>query len=232
MAMKKGKLGEILIQQQLIEKKQLQDALVDQERWGGKLGQHLIRMGAITENELLGALSFQYGIATIDFTKSTVKIEALETVPKKVCDRYNLVPVALKRIGSQKKLLVAIADPMNFDAIREVEFVSSAEVSTVLALESHIEKIVEYCYHPDGYRESNSDVLRGSLALDVDVEPTEDDSRSIVISQDGRELMLGMESRSQNQGLRALINLLIDRGVLTLEEFHAYLDAVKQSETP
>lgn len=227
--MAKQLLGQILLERGVITEVQLTDALNDQKTWGGKIGQVLIRMSAITEEQLVDFLSYQLGISKIDFTKSPITMEALQLVPKAICSQYCLIPVAKKDQGSQKRLLVAFADPLDFEAVRQAEFTSNCVVSAVLGSEKDIRNAIDYCYRDEGLRECTE----GLPCLDqIDLDSVQlPDEEAVIFTQDGRELMVGMESRGSDAGLRALVDLLVDKGYIKLEEFRERLDKIKQEES-
>jgi len=60
------RLGEILIKESLITQDQLQKALDFQRANGGKLGSCLTKMGFITDDDITGVLSRQYGVPSIN----------------------------------------------------------------------------------------------------------------------------------------------------------------------
>ena len=227
--MKKELLGQILLEHGVITPPQLQEALSDQKKWGGKLGQHLIRMGALTRAQLLDFLSLQLGIAKIDFEKSPITNEALLAVPKKLCLKYLLIPIAKKEQNNQKRLLVAMADPLDFNAIREVEFVSNCVVTTALATEDNIRRAVEYCYSPDGLREC----CNGLPAVSQINVPMNDDSReeAVIFTQEGREMSVQGDNRAMgNLAVRVLIDMLAEKGIISIKEFHERLSVAKDEE--
>ncbi|HOY09835.1 MAG TPA: hypothetical protein PLB05_07145, partial [Candidatus Omnitrophota bacterium] len=53
------KIGEILLQQKLITEDQLQDAIAMQKRDGGRVGENLIKLGYLTEEDIVSALAAQ-----------------------------------------------------------------------------------------------------------------------------------------------------------------------------
>ena len=56
METKRKKLGEILIEEKVIDEMQLKAALGHQQQWGGKLGTTLIEMSFVTERALADEL--------------------------------------------------------------------------------------------------------------------------------------------------------------------------------
>ena len=213
-------LGQIMLDAGLIDETQLNAALNNQRSWGGRLGSHLVKAGYITEAQLLDALSYQLGVAKINFRRSRIYKEALELVPKPVCDKFNLIPVAVKAQRGARKLLVAMSDPTNFKAIQEVEFTSGHMVVTVVALESEIERAIAYCYHPSGLRESQglaevSDVIELNDTMErVEEEP-------IIITPEGE--LHGLENRTSDLAIRIVIDMLVEKGIISADEFRQRL---------
>ncbi|HPQ72250.1 MAG TPA: hypothetical protein PKW95_24220 [bacterium] len=222
-------IGEILIQAGLISETQLKAALSAQKTWGGRVGTHLVKAGALSEEKLLDALSHQLGIAKINFRRSRIYIEALQMVPKHICEKYGVVPVAVKEGKGRRKILLAMADPTNFEAIQEVEFASNYNVVTVIALESDIERAIRYCYHPDGLRASEGlSELADVIEIDADKAEEAPQTEPIIITPEGE--IQGLDNRNSQIGLRALIDILIAKGFMTLDEFHQRLQYLKNKE--
>ena len=223
---KKELLGQILVENGLITPTQLTEALNDQKSWGGKIGQVLVRMGAISNSQLLDILSDQLGVAKIDFTRSPITLEALKMVPKNVCVKYGLIPVAKKDLGSQKRLLVAMTDPMDFNAIREVEFSGNCIVSTVLAIDDDIRRAIDHCYSNEGLRGCKNGIPSVS-GIELDSVPMSDEE-PVIFTQEGREIYLDKDFRGTGMALKVLVDLLVDKGIFDLEEFHDKLKKFKE----
>lgn len=222
-------IGEIMIQAGLITETQLKAALSAQKAWGGRVGTHLVKGGVLSEEKLLDALSHQLGIAKINFHRSRIYIEALQLAPKHICEKYGVIPVAVKEGKGRKKLLLAMSDPTNFEAIQEVEFVSNHSVVTVIAFESDIERAIRYCYHRDGLRASEGlSELADVIEIDADKADEKSETEPIIITPEGE--IKGLDNRNSQIGLRALIDILIAKGFVTLDEFHQQLQHLKNKE--
>ena len=63
-----GRLGELLVREKLITPLQLQGAVEQQRKSGGRLGHHLTKLGYVQENELTAFLSQQYGVPSINLS--------------------------------------------------------------------------------------------------------------------------------------------------------------------
>jgi type IV pilus assembly protein PilB len=214
-------LGEILTEAGLIDGTHLKAALASQTRWGGRIGEHLVKAGMITEQQLMDALSHQLGVAKVNFRKSHIYLEALRAVPRNVCVKYTVIPIAVKAQQGRKKLLLAMADPTNFQAIQEVEFISGHAVVTALASESDVLRAIDWCYSPDGLRES-SGLAELSEAIELTPQLVGTDNEAIIINPEAE--FAHRDHRVSDYAFRALVDLLIEKRVFTAEELHTQLE--------
>src|SRR6266481_2290787 len=100
------RLGEILVKESLITQDQLQKALEFQRANGGKLGSCLTKMGFITDDDITGVLSRQYGVPSINLKYYEIDPNVIKLIPQDTALRYQVVP--LSRVGSV--LTIAMTD--------------------------------------------------------------------------------------------------------------------------
>ena len=98
----KKKIGDQLLENGVIDKYQLKAALNRQERWGKKLGETLMEMGFITEDVLIKTLSGIFNIPSIKPEKFEISKKILTLIPREVCERLNVIPLAIKTINNKK----------------------------------------------------------------------------------------------------------------------------------
>ena len=101
------RLGEILLKESLITQDQLDKALEFQRSNGGKLGSCLTKMGFITDDDITGVLSRQYGVPSINLKYYEIDPNVIKLIPQDTALRYQVVP--LSRVGSV--LTIAMTDP-------------------------------------------------------------------------------------------------------------------------
>ena len=117
--MARRKLGELLIEAQVIDLMQLQSALGEQKKWGRPLGQTLVELGFISEGALVRALGNQLNIPAVELEGETASPEALMLLDYEFCQQHACFPFNYEERG--QFLDVAMADPTNpelFDLIR------------------------------------------------------------------------------------------------------------------
>jgi len=234
----KKQLGQLLVESGLINETQLKAALLEQQTWGGRLGSHLVNMGMISEEQLVEAVSQQLNITKIDLRKSPVFDEALQLLDKRICQKHGILPVVFKMSRNQRQLLLAMSDPTNFDALKEVEFMTSSRVVPVVAPESMIMRAIDYCYRSEGVRSKGLNQYLNQqqpfteepmkiLGVQEFVPPPDRPTISPTIpptSPIAEAVEAPRSTRAQKDPvLLALIELLIEKGFITRREIEVKL---------
>ncbi len=128
------KLGEILLKEHLISPAQLDQAVQHQKVHGGRLGMALVGLGFIQDDELMGVLSRQYGVPSINLEYFQIDPEVLELIPRETAAKYHVLP--LSRAGSS--LTLAMGDPSNVFAMDQIKFMTGFSIEPVVAPETAI----------------------------------------------------------------------------------------------
>jgi len=137
-----NKIGELLVKENVITPKQLQQALAEQKKLGGRLGASLVNLGMITDEELAEFIAKQHGVASINLKDFDVPADVISLVPKELAVKYVCLPI--NRAGAT--LVVAIADPMNINAMDDLKFASNYGIEFVVASEQSIREAIEKYY--------------------------------------------------------------------------------------
>src|SRR5512139_2108723 len=157
-----GRLGELLVRENLISLQQLQKAQDEQRRTGGRIGTLLVRQGAIAEHDLTNFLSKQYGVPAISLKDFDVDDEVLKLIPRQTAEKHQVIPV--NRAGSS--LIIAMSDPSNIFAIDDIKFSTGYGVEVVVASEQSIKEAIDRYYSDKG--PSYDDLIQG-MGDDTDV---------------------------------------------------------------
>ena len=173
------RLGEILIKESLITQDQLQKALEFQRANGGKLGSCLTKMGFITDDDITGVLSRQYGVPSINLKFYEIDPNVIKLIPQDTALRYQVIP--LSRVGSV--LTIAMTDPTNVFAMDDIKFMTGFNVEPVVASESAIgEAITRFYGGSDGDSEELSKMMKDLVEdeeLELAAEEAELDAASL-----------------------------------------------------
>jgi len=132
MVEKRQRIGEILVSAGVVTVEQLEQALKVQGQMGGTLGENLVRLGFVTEEALLAALSEQAGIQHVNLARLEVPPAVQHLVRFETVRLRRLLPIGFEG----KALVVGMVDPTDLAAVGEVEFQSGHRVKPVI-LSSH-----------------------------------------------------------------------------------------------
>lgn len=134
---KRIRIGDLLLSQGLITKQQLETALEEQHVRKTKLGETLIALGYVSQQDFADVLSRQLGIDSVDLHTSGLQDAAIGLVPEDIMKKYGLVPFAIDENNSNI-LKVAMSDPMYLPAIDDVSLITNMEVKPYFATTSQI----------------------------------------------------------------------------------------------
>ncbi len=133
------RLGAILLEEDVISKGQLREALEKKEAEGGFLGKVLVEMGYINEIELTSILVKQCKIPHISLMDYEVDKSLIEMVTKEVCDAHALVPI--DKMGTI--LTVAMVDPLDLQALEVVrKHCPDLKIKPILCSWNHYENVM------------------------------------------------------------------------------------------
>jgi len=193
------RLGEILVKESLITQDQLQKALEFQRVNGGKLGSCLAKMGFITDDDITGVLSRQYGVPSINLKYYEIDPNVIRLIPQDTALRYQVVP--LSRVGSV--LTIAMTDPTNVFAMDDVKFMTGFNVEPVVASEAAISDAISRCY---GGAHTNGEELTNLMRDLVDEE--------LELAPDDAEMdAQALEKAAEEAPIIKLVNLILTDSV-------------------
>jgi type IV pilus assembly protein PilB len=138
------KIGECLIQAGLITPDDLQIALNEHKRTGDRLGMVLVRMNLATEKQIAKALAHQLGFAYVNLSETPPDPGAVVLISKEVSLKRLCVAVSLEK----NLLTVAMADPLLFSLVQDLEFQTGYRIKQVVATTSDIVEAIQR-YYPD-----------------------------------------------------------------------------------
>jgi type IV pilus assembly protein PilB len=135
-------LGELLLDRGIINQVQLDQGLDLQRSKGGLIGEILVELGFVKEDDIAQALTAQYGFPYLPLGNYDVDMDITSIIPGRVARQYLLVPI--DKIGNN--LTLAMSNPLNVQAIEDVELLSGCSVQTFVSTSSDIKKAIEKYY--------------------------------------------------------------------------------------
>lgn len=140
---RRKRLGEFLFDAGLITYDQLHQALDEQKRLGKKLGETLLMLRLISEDALAQVLSVQLGYPFVDLGTVMLAPDIVMAISESLARKHLAIPVSLEN----KTLTVAMADPLDYEAIRDIGFFSGFRVLPVMATRRDILEAIERYYN-------------------------------------------------------------------------------------
>jgi type IV pilus assembly protein PilB len=194
------RLGEILLKESLITQDQLDKALEFQRSNGGKLGSCLTRMGYITDDDITGVLSRQYGVPSINLKYYEIDPGIIKLIPQDTALRYQVIP--LSRVGSV--LTIAMTDPTNVFAMDDIKFMTGFNVEPVVASESAIGDAISRFYGGGSNHEELSNLMKDLV----------DEDQELELAAEEQELDAAMlEKAAEEAPIIKLVNLILTDSV-------------------
>jgi len=190
------RLGDLLVSKGLLTPKQLESALQEQKISGHKIGTSLVKLGYISEKNLVSFLSRHYGVPAIDLSEVQVDAEAIKMIPPDVVFKYQVIPI--KRVGST--LRVAMSDPSNILAIDDIKFLTSCHVEVFVSTESTIKTAIDKFYDSS----SSLAEIMGSMDSGENMELL-DDSEEVDVQQ--------LQQASEDAPVVKLVNLILNEAI-------------------
>jgi type IV pilus assembly protein PilB len=135
-------LGELLVERGIIKPQQLEKALAAQKERGGLIGEVIVELGFAKEEDIAQALTAQYGFPYLPLANYEINAQLTEIIPLRVARQYMLVPI--DKIGNN--LTIAMSNPLNIQAVEDVEMLSGCGVQTFVATSSDIKRAIAKYY--------------------------------------------------------------------------------------
>ncbi|MCF8109859.1 MAG: Flp pilus assembly complex ATPase component TadA [Desulfobacteraceae bacterium] len=139
---KKKRLGEMLIEEGLINEKQLQTALQEQKAAGQKLGEFLVHRNICREDAIVDMLSRQLRIDKYDPSSYPLDLGLAEIIDAETAKNKKVVPV--EKLGGV--LRVATTDPLDIDTLDSLEVITNLEIEPIVCTQADFEQAYNSLY--------------------------------------------------------------------------------------
>ena len=140
------RLGDVLIENGVINQDQLRIALTEQKKQNIPLGKILVVLGFVSEAIIRDSLGESLGQDSVDLSKTVVDVDAITLIPKEMARRYRVLPISYDKAANV--LTVAMSDTFNIVAIDQISAMigGGIEINTLLAAEADIESSIDQFY--------------------------------------------------------------------------------------
>jgi type IV pilus assembly protein PilB len=128
-------IGRMLVEDNIITPEQLETALqTQQEDHSQKLGEILVKMGTVSAHDIYRTLAHKFGLPFVLLRNFYIDLECLSLVPADIAHRYALIPLVIH----QNRLVVAMDDPANTEAITLLRFITRYTIEPTIATKDDI----------------------------------------------------------------------------------------------
>ena len=201
-----SKLGDLLVKENLISQQQLKEALEHQRVNGGRIGNCLIKLGFVTDDEITAILSRQYGVPSINLSFFDIDASIVKLIPIETAQKYQILP--LSRVGST--LTIAMIDPTNVFAMDDIKFMTGFNIEPVVASETAIREAIDKYYgstHAIELKKVMEDIAVIDQKLDGD-----DTSLELASEEEAIDLE-GLEQAAEEAPIIKLVNLILSNAL-------------------
>ncbi len=194
----KKPLGDILVTRGTITEQQLDEALSKQTETRKRLGETLVALGFLNEEQITEARALQLDVGYVNLQEDECEPEAVALVSESTARTYTLVPVRM----TGNRLVVAMANPLDVEAIDLVQLETKCRVEPALATEWRIAEVLTKQYGGS----SSDDLQCMAQQAASSAEFTAGD-------EDGHEDIDEVKRQSDRAPIVRMVNVLLTQGV-------------------
>lgn len=142
--MRNVRIGDYLVEQNLITTEQLQEVLAAQKEAQGtkRFGELVVELGFMSEVKFAQALAGKLHVQYVDLDNIEIDYEAVRKVPEALAKKHTVIAINIQG----KRLTVATDDPINFIILEDIKVSTGMDTVPVLATRSAINKAIGKCY--------------------------------------------------------------------------------------
>lgn len=159
------RFGELLISKGLLNRRELTEALNEQRNQGGRLGEILVKLKMLSDEDVRCALAEHLATERVHLDINEINMDIARLVPETIAKRFSLVAIGEK----DDKVLVAMADPLDVIATDTITMKTGREIRPVLSSLREIHRAIEKVYHGSHVDEQR---LRDLVELEISGDET------------------------------------------------------------
>jgi type IV pilus assembly protein PilB len=159
------RLGDILVEVGVVRKEELEVVAAKHIREGNskRLGEMLVDARLCTENDIAEALATQLGIPLLDLQETPIEPEAVSRLSEELARKHLIMPVSIQG----RSLKIALADPLNLDAISDIRFTTGLTPIPCVATRSGVLWAINQHYQLDNAVDEIASRISGTTVVEV-----------------------------------------------------------------
>ncbi len=196
-------LGEWLVQKQYITHDQLCSALAHQAQHQCRLGEALIALDIVSNEDVALVLAEYLGVEYFPLDDiSKIDMTVSRRLPETIARRFNLIAIS----EHDGQIVITMADPLNVVAIDTVTVKLKQRIKVVISPPYRITEAIEAIYH-------GSDVEEQRLRDLIQTETLDDDEFSLVIEEENNSLENEGETDANQAPVVRFVDLLMNQAI-------------------
>ncbi len=137
------KLGEILVHYKIITPEQLEEGLKIQKNKEKRIGEILIDLGRVTQDEINWVLGKQLDLPYVQVNIGNIDIQFSKNISENTLRKYKALPI----MELNDELVIAMADPTDEEAIKVIKEITKRKLKYVLASFKNINETINQIFH-------------------------------------------------------------------------------------
>jgi hypothetical protein len=254
-------LGEILVEAGVIDEMQLASALGEQSRWGRRLGVTLVKLGMVEEGHLIRALATQLDLPVASLAGKRIAEDVIALVPSQFASEHGVMPLFVKREGAKAQLFLGMEDPSNLAVLDDLSFLTGMEIHPVMVGPTELGEAIDRYYLSSGSAQKSRSPeasetlgernLRSLAGPDPKQAAKHDATSASFPAPASRDIQIDLdepapalpdgllddvaraveEAQKTRVVARAIVQLLIEKGIVSLEEVQAQIARQRGART-
>ena len=139
------------------------------------LSEIVVSLGYVTQKDLGLILEEMFSIPYVSLDTVKINKAALEIIPEEVCRKYIIFPYDV----DNNYITIAICDPMNLDAEKEVSYISTRMIRTTLSSKQQILEKLNELYSPDRFIDDLADRISDGSGDEIETVEKEEEEEII-----------------------------------------------------
>lgn len=198
------KLGELLLKEKLITEAQLEKAIALQRQEGGRLGEIIVRLGLLKEDQLVVVLARQLNIPYFSLGTGLLKPATNQGLEQLIAQDFALKNTVLPLSRTLNSITVALTDPLDLILLDNLKKITGCEINPVIATRSDILRATEDFY---GKAELFKEAVEASYDIGAEAATLEEVSLEQELSLDK------LIARAEEAPVVKLVDLIIRQAI-------------------
>ncbi|TBL80222.1 GspE/PulE family protein [Paenibacillus thalictri] len=166
------RIGDLLVEAGLLTDEQLKTALKEQRETKMRLGEFLIERNYITEQQFIEVLEFQLGIPHVQLYRQKIDQKVINIIPQRLAEQHQVLPIRTEG----NKLILAMADPLDYFAIDELRMSTGFRIEPTIAAREELGRAIKRYYGLQETVEQISQILQTRETEETKPQQEEEDS--------------------------------------------------------